>query len=662
MQQSIWLGLVVVHLSCLGCAGQGSRSVGAVAAPSPSSETLLTPIDNTYDPCVDFAHYACGTGKEPLGILQRNSGIMVWDKAPAVRDFLDRLVSGTYDDGKRSTGVLREFHARCTDAKARDLGLPEVRGQLDEVSRLETLPELARMLGGLHRRGIVRALVELDRHWEAIAPDEPYVARVALANPTLRRKAYADDAALLAQHLTHWRTLAKLIGGITPSEIEGARRIDRWLASANEPDLAQPALTVEPLISKSRLERAAFPWRSYFSGLGLSSAAVVRAAGPDTLDNIDALAQLSFADLRSSIKLTIAERWAEFIGLPIFEEEIRFHREVVDNQEHEAFELHQACADLASRALNPWLDEAFLASLPVPAEQPARELFQLLRDRFARTVAAATWLDDSSREAAAAKVRRTVLRFVADPIPGLDDVVLPSGSFVDAELRTRAHMGQRYLANIGSVAERKLYITNGDNAMYSSLVNQIRLSPEFARFPWVQGRPFNPINFGSLGTLMGHEISHALTITGRRFDDAGVRRETWPKAAVSTFESHSACLENQLRSFDAGAKWKIDAHRTLDEDIAELVGIQIALTTMEADGSTVNFESRNRGRREFFLAYAQQWCGFYRERADEDATDDAHSPLARTFSGILANVPEFAETFGCAAGTRMAPRNRCVIW
>jgi len=241
-------------------------------------------------------------------------------------------------------------------------------------------------------------------------------------------------------------------------------------------------------------------------------------------------------------------------------------------------------------------------------------------------------------------------------------VDLPPGSFLDAELRTIGHMSERHLTEIGSVAERKLNITEDVYGMYSSLVNGVWLSPEFARSPWVQVRPFNSVNFGSLGTFVGHEVAHSLTITGRAFDGSGVRRETWSKAAVAAFEERTACLERELRTLDAGAKWKVDAHQTLDEDVAELVGIQIALAAMEADGGPMSTGVRDKRRSEFFLAYAQQHCGFTRERENDEAPDENHSPTARLLSGILANVPEFAETFHCAAGTRMAPRNRCAMW
>ena len=390
-----------------------------------------------------------------FGSPARRFGDHARDRPPAVRDFLDRLAASPHPNVKGSSAILGEFYHRCINPKARDLGLRELHQQVDEINRIETLPDFARALGALHRRGIIRALIRTDASWEAVAPDERSVARISLANPKLPREAYAKNSSLLAEYLKHWQTLATLIGGIPPSEIEGARRVDRWLASARDEDGPEPETALQPLVSSARLEGAAFPWPAFLSGLGLAPSVSIRPAGPNTLNRIDALTEGFSCRPQDNLKLAIVERWAEYVGVPVFQEEIRFHQEVVDEKDHEVFELRQACTDLTSRDLNPWLDEAFLAGLPTPHRQPAQEMFGLLRDRFAQTVAAATWLDRRTREAAAAKVRRVALRFIADSTPGLDDVVLPAGSFLDADLRTRAHFSELYLGEIGSIVERK---------------------------------------------------------------------------------------------------------------------------------------------------------------------------------------------------------------
>lgn len=649
------LGVAIVPLFCLGCAGQNGPSRGA-AAPTGATDAVLTPVDTAYDPCADFADYACGTDKQPLGLLQKNAGIMIVDRPRAVRRFLDRLVSGEYRDGKRSTGLLRDFYVRCTDVKARDLGLRSLHAQLEAVSRIETVPDLAHALGVLHRSGTVQALIRLDADWEMNAPNERYVAGVEIGDPT----SVGDS---LEKHRKHWQALVKLVGGISSSEIDGAARVDSWLATSTIKDHSDREAEERPLTPSSVLEKAHFPWRRFFGGLGLPPTTPIRAAGPDELARIDALIRLPLTDLKSSVKVAILERSAEFIGLSAFEEEMRFHYGIAEEHQGGASDLPQTCTDLMLRSLRPWLDEAFLATLPVPAERPAQELFQMLRDRFARSVASASWLDDVTRKGAVEKVSRIALRMHTDPIQGLDEVVLEPGSLLDADLQLRARFAAQAVGEIGSPVQRKLHIETDPWGMYSSLVNSVWLSPEFARYPWVQTQPFNAINFGALGTFLGHEIAHALTITGRPFDGNGVKRETWSPAAVAAFESRGSCLEKELRTFDAGAKWRVDAHRTLDEDMAELVGLQLALITMDENAGSSSTLAREMRHREFFLAYAQQWCGESENRDDDDPVDEDHSPLARALSGILANVPEFAETFHCTPGkSRMAPQQRCAIW
>ena len=341
---------------------------------------------------------------------------------------------------------------------------------------------------------------------------------------------------------------------------------------------------------------------------------------------------------------------------------MRFHHEVVDGEDHVARDARSACSYLVSRDYGPWIDEAFLGRLPVAADEPTRQLFDLLHERFAGMVAGATWLDDPTRQIAAAKVSRLTLRFVLDPDPGLDGLVLEPGSLLDAVWRMGARQSELRLAQIGTLGKRTFQMEHNAGGAYSLFANSVWLSSEYARDPWIQRRPFNAINFGSLGTLLGHEIGHALSIRGRPFDATGVKHETWSKQAVAAFEARTACLEAQLSSFDVGARWRVDAHQTLEEDLATLVGVRIALAAMEADAATTDIKARDNRRREFFLAFAQLRCGTNNGYPLHKSPDESHSPDGRILSGVLANVPEFAETFHCAPGTRMAPRERCAIW
>lgn len=662
-------GVALVHLFCLGCAGRKGCSGTDPSTTEPGllldfhddpDQPLLTPVDENQDPCSDFASFACNG--QPVGRLQQSSARARRNRGCDNREFLERVAAGAYKDGKPTTTLLRELYTRCIDGDARDRGLANLRAQIDRVSGIETLPELARTLGALGREGIVRTLIKLQQYRAADAPNEPYAVRVAFHDRDLPPEAYAMGGRLLPALRKHWEALATLVGGIAPSDVDAALRIDRWLPDEDHYDPYDPTFRIEPAIPRSQLESARFPWRDYLSAVGLPSDAAIRPASVDTLARIDALARLPLADLRSYLKLQVVEASAPFIGMKVLDEEVRHHYEVIEDEPHVAMRPSQTCSLILSRAYGSMLDEAYLASLAAAAEEPARELFVSLRDRFARTVGDATWLDVPTRRTTAAKVSSINLRLAADADPALDDVALFAGSMLDLVWRIEAHKAAVYLAQIGKPAPRAFYSHGDSGGAYSPVVNSVWLSAAYVRDPWLQARPFTAVNFGSLGTLMGHEIGHALSVRGRAFDAGGLKHAAWPNDAVAAFDSRTACLETHLARLDDGATWKVDAHQTLDDDVAELVGVEIALAGMEAGASPADKQTRENRRREFFLAYAQFLCGTWSGHGLHQTFDTHHSPPARILNGVLAHVPEFAETFHCPAGSRLAPRERCAIW
>ena len=153
----------------LGCAIPHERKStdpprSQVAAPDP--DPLLTPVDEKADPCADFANYACRSDHTRPGRLQRTAEAM-GNRQAALQTFLEELGQSRHDDGTRSTAIVREFYTRCQDTKARELGIGEVRRELDMVSQVGTLADLARTLGRLGASG-PPIPIHLSSYWEAL--------------------------------------------------------------------------------------------------------------------------------------------------------------------------------------------------------------------------------------------------------------------------------------------------------------------------------------------------------------------------------------------------------------------------------------------------------------------------------------------------------------
>jgi len=652
----------VMGVALIGCVSQSGRGPAGISqSRAGDQDPLLTPVREGANPCTDFADYACGSKQGSPGRLQREAEAM-GNRQTALRRFFEELANGQHDDGSKSTAVVREFYTRCKDAGARERGLKEIRDELNAISQVGSLPDLARMLGKLRASGLP-VLVYLEPYWEAIASDGPIVARVRLATPRTSRSARLTKDQVRTELRAHLLRLAALTGDVGGGDVDAALRIDDWLARSTPTKDDSKISSPIPLVPRAELVRRRFPWEPYLTAAGLSLAAPIRPTDPQVMQKFDHLAEQPLADLKSYVRVKVLEASVTFLTQAFLDEDRRFQSEILDGENHQAIPLAASCADLTWGILEAWVAKAYLAELASAAsEDAARRMFGLVRSNLVQTIDRAPLIDNQSRRASASKVGQTRLLFVRDVEPKrLAQLVLAPGSFRAALLQIATHVNAEGLAEIGHPSSPPELYPNFGGAIYSRNVNALWVSPEIARPPYLDMGRFGAVSFGAFGTLIGHELAHSVSPDGIGYDAAGLLRETWSATARDAFKARLRCLERQLEGARADTKNKMDVHRVLDEHVADLVGVRVALSAMESDtAKSLDSDTRRARRRDFFIAYAQQECGW---SGDLDVpVDDQHAPARARIDSVLSNVPEFAATFQCASGTPMAPVDRCSLW
>jgi putative endopeptidase len=171
-------------------------------------------------------------------------------------------------------------------------------------------------------------------------------------------------------------------------------------------------------------------------------------------------------------------------------------------------------------------------------------------------------------------------------------------------------------------------------------------------------------NFGAIGSIMGHELTHGFDDEGRQYDATGALRDWWTPAVASAFEARAACVADQFDMVHPLPETMVDGTLTLSETLADLGGLQTSLAAFHAarsgDDARAGFFTPDQ---QFFLAYAQSQCENDRPAHLKDLlTRDAHPPWPARINGAVLNVPEFAAAFACRAGAPLAPAERCSIW
>jgi len=184
----------------------------------------------------------------------------------------------------------------------------------------------------------------------------------------------------------------------------------------------------------------------------------------------------------------------------------------------------------------------------------------------------------------------------------------------------------------------------------------------FLQPPIFDARMDDAVNYGGLGSVIGHELSHQFDDEGRKYDGEGNQRPWWSPEDVARFEARAKCFVDEYSSFKDEEGNPVDGKLTLGENMADNGGIRLSYRALAPSATAPKKDGFTAAQR-FFLAWGQIRCeNVTPQAAKRRATTDEHAPGRRRVNGVVSNMPEFASAFACKAGTPMAPTKRCAVW
>jgi endothelin-converting enzyme/putative endopeptidase len=307
---------------------------------------------------------------------------------------------------------------------------------------------------------------------------------------------------------------------------------------------------------------------------------------------------------------------------------------------------------------------------PGDSKKIALEMIQDVEAAFQANLAGLAWMDDATRRRATSKME-AIKNKIGYPDRWRDygKLQVKPGRYFENALAARAFEFDRNLRKVGRPTDRgEWYMTPPEvNAYYNPLNNEMAFPAGILQPPFFHREHPAAMNYGGIGMVMGHELTHGFDDSGRKFDPRGRMVEWWSPEVSGKFEGSAQCVDDLYSGFEVLPGVKLNGKLTLGENIADLGGIKQA---HEAYGRWVARHGEPGEQvpgltddQLFFVGFAQTWCTLATpEILKMLATVDTHSPPQFRVNGPLAQYPKFAEAFSCPAGSSMRPANVCTVW
>jgi predicted metalloendopeptidase len=377
----------------------------------------------------------------------------------------------------------------------------------------------------------------------------------------------------------------------------------------------------------------------------------------------------SLDDLKTYMRWNVLTEYAPLLSKPFVDENFRFFGTILTGSP-QIQPRWKRCTRYANRQLGEALGQQYVAETFGP-EGKARtlKLVEALHESLEQDIRDLPWMTDQTKAEALkklAKFRRKI--GYPDQWRDYSSIKIERGDLVGNYRRAAAFEVRRQLNKIGKpVDEREWTMTPPTvNAYYNPLMNDINFPAGILQPPFYDNKADDAVNYGGIGVVIGHEMTHGFDDEGRQFDPDGNLRDWWTPADAKAFQQRAQCIVDEYSSFSASQGVNVNGKLTLGENTADNGGMRISYMSLLRTPEMQNSEKKIDGYtplQRFFISYGQIWCQNEREEISRlRALTDPHSPGRWRVNGVVQNMPEFSQAFGCKTGDKMVRNPACRVW
>ncbi|MGH9901017.1 MAG: M13 family metallopeptidase, partial [Pyrinomonadaceae bacterium] len=666
-----------------------AASLGFVAT-VPGGDTRrgvdLSKMDTTCKPCEDFYKYANGGWLKsttiPAAYPSWGVGHTVNERTrDTLREILEE--SARNKDARKGSNeqLVGDYFAACMDeAKIETEGAKPLAPAFARIEKIKSLSDVQAEVANLHRQGIGTLFgfgPSPDLKNSAMVIGSVGQGGLSLPNPEYYTKTDEKSKQIREDFLKHVARMFELHGAAPERASASARTVlaiqTRLAESSRTPVQLRDINSQYNKMTVAQLKELApnFGWEAYFADRGAPRMSDLNVAHPEFFKNLSVmLADVALDDWKTYLRWHLINGTASRLSTPFVNENFNFYSRKLTGQQ-ELLPRWKRCVTGTDGALGDAVGQVYVRkAFPPEAKARMQELISNLVAAYRERLMSIEWMGEATRRESLAKLEAFTQK-IGYPdkwktYAGLD---IAPGTYLDNTFRVASYEIKRNLGKIGRPVDRGEWILTAPtlNAYYYGPNNEIVFPAGILQPPFFDPKADDALNYGAIGAVIGHEITHGFDDKGSTFDAKGNLRNWWTDEDRKNFMDRAGCIERQFNAYKVEENLTINGKLTLGENIGDLGGLSMAYAAYKKslEGKEPAVIDGFTADQRFFIGYAQIWASLARPEYERlIVNSDPHSLPRFRVNGPLSNMPQFAAAFGCKEGDPMvrAEADRCRVW
>jgi len=641
-------------------------------------------MDTSVDACTDFFEYANGTWLKNTQIPATESrwgtfNILADNNNAVLKEILENAAKTKAAAGS-DTQMVGDFYSSCMDEAAIEKAdAKPLKQYFKQIDKIKTAEELQNQIALMHNAGL--PAVFSFGGGPDVKNSSMVIVNAGQGGLTLPNRDYyvnsdAKSVETRQKFTDYMVTMFKNLGDSPEAATANAKTVLELQTRLAKASLGQVELR-NPDNRYNKMTVAAaqeitpnLSWTAYMQSRGIPAVADLNVGQPAFFKEVSAMMKdISLDDWKTYLRFMVVNASANSLSKKYSDANFEFFGKYL-NGAKERQPRWKTCVNNTDNALGEALGTEYVKRTFKPeAKARMNELIDNLMAAMKDRVNNLEWMGAETKTQAQKKLS-TFKRKIGSPdvLRGYKGLSVSNKSYAENVLNSRKFQVSRNVEDIGKPVDKTRWGMTPPtvNAYYSGVFNEIAFPAGILQPPFFNFEADDAINYGAIGGVIGHEISHGFDDSGSRFDADGNLKMWWTSADRTKFEERASCVVKQFNEYEVQPGLFIDGKLTLGENIGDFAGLTVAYEafkkSLEGKPRPANIDGFTPEQR-FFLGWAQVWAGKYTPEAERlQVKTNTHSLPRWRVNGPMSNMPQFKAAFGCKDGQKMVRTDACLIW